>query len=489
MKNVSIIGAGFSGLTAATCLADKGFNVSVFEKNSTVGGRARKFSSKGFTFDMGPSWYWMPEVFERFFNRFDKQVSQYYNLTRLDPSYRVYFGKADLLDVPANLEGLKTLFDQLENGGGEKLVRFLDEAKLKYEMGMNKLVYNPGLTWKELLDWRLVSGLFRLQVFSSVSNNIRKYFSNPRIIQLLEFPVLFLGATPQSTPALYTLMNYADLVLGTWYPMGGMSRVVEGMEQLAKEKGVRFFYDSPVKNLTLNGRAIKSMSVNGDSIQTDHVVASADYHYVEQHLLPSHVRKYKPQYWDTRLLAPSSLIFFLGLNKKVNGLLHHTLFFDEDFGLHAKEIYHEPKWPTSPQFYVSCPSKTDPSSAPQGSDSLMILIPVAAGLIDTDDTREKYFKLVIKRLESLLGEDLSEHVVFKKSYAHRDFIDDYNAFKGNAYGLANTLLQTANLKPSIVNRNVSNLVYAGQMTVPGPGVPPAIISGQIAAQVIIDRNN
>lgn len=440
MKNVSIIGAGFSGLAAAACLADKGFNVSVFEKNSTAGGRARKFSTDGFTFDMGPSWYWMPDVFERFFRRFNREVREYYTLKRLDPSYRVYFGKNDYLDVPAGFEKLKIFFDQLESGSSEKLIHFLDEAKFKYETGMNKLVYNPGLRWKELIDWELVRGAFRLQVFSSVSNNIRKYFSNPRIIHLLEFPVLFLGAPPQSTPALYTLMNYADLVLGTWYPIGGMSQVVRGLEQLAIEKGAQFFYNSPVSNLTLNGQGIKSIFVNGNNLPTDHVIASADYHHVEQNLLPAHVRKHKPKYWNDRVLAPSSLIFFLGLNKRVKGLLHHTLFFDEDFGLHAKEIYHDPKWPTSPQFYISCPSKTDSSVAPEGCESLMILIPVAAGLNDTEEIREKYFRLVVQRLESLLGENISEHIVLKRSYAHRDFISDYHAYKGNAYGLANTLM-------------------------------------------------
>jgi phytoene desaturase len=282
-------------------------------------------------------------------------------------------------------------------------------------------------------------------------------------------------------------MNYADLVLGTWYPIGGMSQVVRGLEQLAREKGSQFFYNSPVRDLNLIGGEIKSISVKRNNVHTDHVIAAADYHHVEQNLLPTHARKYKPKYWEDRVLAPSSLIFFLGMNKRVKGLLHHTLFFDEDFQLHAKEIYQDPKWPTSPQFYVSCPSKTDPSVAPEGCENLMILIPVASGLRDTEEMREKYFRLVMERLESLLSEKLLDHIIFKRSYAHRDFIDDYNAYKGNAYGLANTLLQTANLKPSIVNRKVRNLVYAGQMTVPGPGVPPAIISGQVAAQVIIDK--
>jgi len=487
MKKVVVIGAGFSGLSAASCLADAGFDVSVVEKNSAPGGRARKFSSDGFVFDMGPSWYWMPDVFEKFFNRFGKNVSDYYQLKRLDPSYRIYFGKKDYLDVPATLEDLCGLFERMEKGAGEELLSFLKDAKFKYDVGINNLVYNPGIRWSELLQWDVIRAVFKLEIFSSVSKSIKKHFSNPRIIQLLEFPVLFLGATSRKIPALYTLMNYADMHLGTWYPQGGMHKIVDAMEKLAIEKGVQFFYNTPVSKLNLNERGIKSISHQHGDVDTDYVVASADYHHIEQKLLPSWARKYEPSYWDARTFAPSSLIFFLGLNKKINGLLHHTLFFDEDFALHAAEIFEKPQWPTAPQFYVSCPSKTDPSVAPEGCENLMILIPVAAGLHDGDETREKYFRIVIDRLESLIGEEIKPHIVFKRSYAHRDFSDDYNAYKGNAYGLANTLLQTANLKPSMINPKIKNLVYAGQLTVPGPGVPPSIISGQVAADLIKDK--
>lgn len=487
MKKVAVIGAGFSGLAAAACLADAGFNVSVFEKNKEAGGRARKFSCQGFVFDMGPSWYWMPDVFENFFGKFGKQVSDYYQLTRLDPSYRIYFGKKDYLDVPASLENLCDLFEQMEKGAGKKLMSFLSDAKFKYDVGINNLVYNPGVRWSELLQWDIIRAAFKLEIFSSVSRSVRKHFSNPKLIQLLEFPILFLGATSKKIPALYTLMNYADMNLGTWYPQGGIYKVVEAMEQLAKEKGVHFFYDHPVHKINLNGHGIKSIYRGNIEIFTDYVVASADYHHFEQNLLPHEARKYKSSYWDRRVFAPSALIFFIGVNKKLGGLLHHTLFFDEDFTLHATEIFKKPQWPTAPQFYVSCPSKTDTSVAPEGCENLMILIPVATGLNDTEEIREKYFRIVIDRLESLLGEDVKSHIVFKRSYAHQDFVDDYNAYKGNAYGLANTLLQTANLKPSMINPKIPNLVYAGQLTVPGPGVPPSIISGQVAAQLIKDK--
>ena len=487
MKKVTVIGAGFSGLAAATCLAHAGLDVTVLEKNSTAGGRARKFSANGFTFDMGPSWYWMPDVFEKYFGLFGKEVSDYYRLKRLDPSYRIYYGKDDWLDVPASEEALFQLFEGLEPGSSMKLATFLNEGKYKYDLGVKELVYKPGLKWSELFDWGVIKGTFRLQHFSSLSSHIRKYFNHPRIIQLLEFPVLFLGATPQNTPALYSLMNYADMVLGTWYPRGGIHKVVEGMERLAREQGVKFLFDSEVSQINLKGPEAKGVRVKDIHIPSDFIVASADYNHVEQTLIPSSHRKYSPAYWNKRAMAPSALMFFIGLNKKLTGLLHHTLFFDEDFGLHANEIYDNPQWPTAPQFYVSCPSKTDATVAPKGCENMLILIPVAPGLIDAVDIREKYFDAVMKRLEFILGESIKEHIIYKRSYAHSDFMNDYHSFKGNAYGLANTLFQTANLKPSMVNKKIGNLVYAGQLTVPGPGVPPSLISGQVAAQIILNK--
>ncbi|HEY5826199.1 MAG TPA: phytoene desaturase family protein, partial [Cyclobacteriaceae bacterium] len=323
----------------------------------------------------------------------------------------------------------------------------------------------------------------------SISTYIRKFFKEPRIIKLLEFPVLFLGATPENTPALYSLMNYADMSLGTWYPMGGMYKIIEGMQKLAEEKGVQFKFNNEIDKLEMNSTKIKGLHSSQGYSNADFIIASADYNHVEQQLLPASFRKYSETYWDKRVLAPSSLIFYLGLNKKLTGLLHHTLFFDEDFSLHAKEIYTDPKWPTSPQFYVSCASQTDSTVAPEGQENLMILIPVAPGLQDDEIVREKYFKLIINRLESLTGESIQAHIIYKRSYAHNDFIADYHAFKGNAYGLANTLWQTANLKPSIVNKKVTNLFYTGQLTVPGPGVPPSIISGGVTAQQVMRSVN
>ncbi|TPE42863.1 phytoene desaturase family protein [Pontibacter mangrovi] len=481
---VIVIGSGFSGLSAATSLADKGYEVTVLEKNSTPGGRARSFSAEGFTFDMGPSWYWMPDVFESYFNRFGKSTADYYDLRRLDPSYTVVFGEDDFVDIPARLPELQALFERMEPGSARQLDLFLDQAAYKYEVGINQLVYKPGRSLSEFMSPRLLLDVLRMDVFQSFHKHIRRFFRHEKIIKLMEFPILFLGALPRNTPALYSLMNYADISLGTWYPMGGMYKIVEGMVQLAEEKGVTFKYNQNVQRLQVQEGSVSHVQTDTDTFEADIVVASADYHHVEKNLLPPASQSYTDSYWESRVMAPSSLLFYLGVSKRLQNLRHHNLFFDEDFGPHAQEIYTHPQWPKKPLFYVSAPSVTDPSVAPEGCENVFILIPVAPGLQDTEELREKYFNLVMDRLERLTKQDIRSHMIYKRSYAHKDFIQDYNAFKGNAYGLANTLLQTAILKPSLKSKKVRNLYYTGQLTVPGPGVPPSLISGQVVAKEI-----
>ena len=482
-KKVIVIGAGFSGLSAACCLAQKGFDVTVLEKKNETGGRGRKAEVDGFMFDMGPSWYWMPEVFEKFFNRFGKTAADFYSLKRLSPSYRVFF-KDDQNDIPAEKEKLFTLFESLEKGSSKNLLQFLDEAAYKYDKGVNEFVYKPSLSMMEFADASLLLSLFRLNMFSSFSKYIRKYFSHPKILQLLEFPVLFLGAKPENTPALYSMMNYADMVLGTWYPDGGMYKIAEAMTKLAEELGVKILTGENVEKINVEKGKVKSVISNGQEFFADSIISGADYHFTEQKLLEEQYRNYSADYWESRVMSPSALIFYLGVNKKVDNLLHHNLFFDADFSVHATEIYDNPQWPSHPLFYVCCPSKTDADVAPEGMENLFILIPVAVGLNDNEATRSTYFEMVMNRLEKRTGQTIREHIVYKKSYAHRDFISDYNSFKGNAYGLANTLFQTAVLKPRIKSRKVKNLYFTGQLTVPGPGVPPSIISGQVVAALV-----
>jgi phytoene desaturase len=486
-KKIIVIGAGFAGISAATKLAAEGHDVQVFEKNTMPGGRAQYFDANGFRFDMGPSWYWMPDVFEDYFKRYGKTVADYYDLVRLDPSYQVVFSENESLDIPAAMPAFEAMLEKLEPGSTPKLREFLAQAKYKYDVGVGEFVWKPSLSITEFFDIRLLTKALQLDLFQSLGKHIRKFFKNPRILQLMEFPILFLGATPKNTPALYSLMNYADIALGTWYPMGGMHNIAKGMAAVATDKGVKFKFNEAVEQVRIeNGKAVGIETKQG-FYEADVVIAGADYQHVDAKLLTDENKNYSEKYWDSRKMAPSSLLFYLGVNRKVAKLLHHNLFFDEDFDQHAYEIYTEPQWPSKPLFYASAPSKTDASVAPEGSENVFLLIPIAPDLQDDEATRERYYDIIMDRLEKFCGHAIRPHVVYKRSFAVSDFKSEYNSFKGNAYGLANTLLQTAFLKPKLRNKKVKNLFYCGQLTTPGPGVPPSIISGIVAADEVLKQ--
>jgi phytoene desaturase len=483
---IAIIGAGFSGLAAASYLAKQGMQVTVFEKNSLPGGRAGRIEEGDFFFDKGPTWYWMPDVYDRFFEQFNRKTSDYYELERLSPSYRIYFGKEDYIDVPSDIGELKELFESIEKGSANKLDRLLDNARDKYELAMKKIVYKPSLSvWEYIEPWMLRE-LFNLDFTRSVSSYIRTLFKNPRLIKILEFPVIFLGGTPQKLPALYILMNYADLVLGSWYPKKGMYSVVEGFYKLALELGVYFKFNSPVTKIEVVENEATGLWCNNEFVSFDFILGSADYHHIEMDLLPEKYQSYSDKYWNSRELSPSALLFYVGINRKLD-ILHHNLLFDKDFKNHAEQLYSNASWPDDPSIYISCSSRSDDHSTPEGCENLVVTIPVAPGLTDSPGTRDRYFNIVLDRFQSVTGIDIRNNISYLKSYANDDFITEYNSFKGNAYGLANTLRQTAIFKPSIKSKKVNNLFYAGQLTASGPGVPYCIISGQVAAAEILKR--
>jgi phytoene desaturase len=480
-----VIGAGFSGLAAAAALADAGVEVHVVEKNAGIGGRARVRQSGGFTFDMGPSWYWMPDVFERFYRRFGHTTSDFYDLVQLDPGFRMIFDEDEYWDIPADFEELCELFERTEIGAAGKLRRFIADAGYKYEVGVNNLVYKPARSIFEFISIQMLRDVTKLQVFTSFSSYIRRYFTHPRLLSLLEFPVLFLGAMPKDTPALYSLMNYAGLRQGTWYPMGGFGRVVDAFAAIARERGAEISTSEAVTSLEVATGTIERVHTTSRSVKVGSVIGAADYHHVEQALLKPEYRTYSTQYWEKKTFAPSCLIYYIGTNKKINRLQHHNLFFDADLNRHAEEIYRTKTWPENPLFYVCCPSKTDDSIAPDNCENIFILMPVAAGLDDAGNEKNSYLQIILDRLERFTRDKVRDHIVVCEQYSVSDFITDYNACKGNAYGLANTLMQTAVLKPAIRSKKVRNLFFAGQLTVPGPGVPPSIISGQVSAGEVL----
>ncbi len=487
-KKIVVIGGGFAGLSAASYLAKGGYDVTIVEKNDSLGGRCRSFEAEGFTFDMGPSWYWMPDVFENFFKDFGRTTKEFYELVRLDPSYKVIFEDEEL-DLAADYQKLKAQFEYYQPGAGRLLDKFLADAKYKYEAGMGEYVQKPSLSITEFLRWNILTSFLKMDLFTSISKEIRAKFKHPKLVQLLEFPVLFLGAKPKDTPALYSLMNYADIILGTWYPMGGMAEIPKAMEAIARDQGVKVKLSTAVESFEFSGKSISSIVTSAGLFEVDHVISTADYHHTETQLLPENLRSYNENYWESRTMAPSSLLFYLGINKKVSGLLHHNLFFDTDFGKHASEIYDSKEWPEDPLFYICCPSKTDSSVAPEGCENLFLLVPLAAGVKDSEEERERIFTLMMRRLKEKIGEDLLHNIIYKRSFCVNDFKSEYNSFKGNAYGLANTLMQTAFLKPKMKSKKVTNLLYAGQLTTPGPGVPPSLISGEVAAKYLMNCYN
>jgi len=419
----------------------------IFEKNNTLGGRARQLQREGFTFDMGPSWYWMPDIFEKFFNDFGKKTSDYYSLEKLNPAYKVWFSD-DIITIGDTLDKIAIEFERIEPGSSPALKKFISKASVNYDIAINDIVNKPGLSPFELVTPE--TAIRVNQFFKTISDDVRKAFKNEKLVSILEFPVLFLGAKPNKTPAFYRFMNYADFGLGTWHPKGGMHQVIQGMITLATSLGVQMNTDATISKT----------------------------------LLDINYRQYSTSYWDSRVFAPSSLLFYVGFNKKFEKVAHHNLFFDTDFDKHARTIYDELAWPEEPLFYANFPSVNDKTMAPEGKENGFFLIPIAPGVEDTDALRSQYFDIIMERLERLSGQDFRNYIIFKESFCVNDFISEYNSFKGNAYGMANTLRQTAFLRPNLRSKKVKNLYFTGQLTVPGPGVPPALISGKLTAQLI-----
>ena len=487
MAEVIIIGAGFSGLAAACHLARSGAKVHVLERHDQPGGRARIWEQDGYRFDLGPSWYWMPDLFERFFGEFGYQVKDLYQLKRLDPSYRVVWPGGDFADVPAGLDALRVWFESQEPGADVKLNQFIEETRYIYQSAYEDYLFRPSLSFREFVDPRLVVELFRLRMLRSMATYARSFFEHPRLARLVEWPVLFLGASAKETSAMYSLMSYADMALGTWYPMGGMHRIIEGMVRVATKLGAELHYGQHVRRITVEHGRATGVETDSGTWQSDAVLASADYHHVETQLLDRRHRQYTDRYWESRTMSPSSLLYYLGIESDLGDWPHHTLFFDEDLDTHMDQVYKRPEWPEKPLFYACAPSVTDPSVAPEGCSNVFLLIPLAPGLDDSDAARERVFDTVMARLEAHVGRPLRERIVIQRSYAMRDFEADYGAFKGNAYGMANTLRQTGPLKPRLRSSKVGGLYYAGQLTVPGPGMPPSLVSGELSAKLLLSE--
>ncbi|PNX50071.1 MAG: phytoene dehydrogenase [Thermoplasmata archaeon M8B2D] len=483
-KKVIIVGSGFGGLAAAGLLAHDKHDVTVIEKNEQPGGRASVWKKDGFTFDMGPSWYLMPDVFEKYFAEFGKKPQDYMELVRLDPSYRVFFSENDFVDISADLDKNLELFEQLEPGAKVKMKEYLELSKYEYEIAMKDFIYKD---YKHLTDFfkpKLIVEGTKLHMFEKLDGFAQRFFKSEKIRKILEYTIVFLGGSPYDSPALYSLMSHVDFNMGVWFPKNGMGKLVEAMHKIAEEQGAKFVFNEPVEKILIeNGKAV-GVKTSKKEYDAEIVVVNADYAWAEMNIVDKKYRSYSDKYWDKRKIAPSAYLLFLGLDKPIKHFIHHNLYFHPQWVNHFDDIFKDPKWPKDFSYYVSCITKTDPKTAPKECENVFVLIPVAPGLKDDEKTREKYYNKIIEHMEMLTGENLRDHVIVKRIFAHNDFSNRYNAYKGTALGLAHTLMQTAIFRPKHESKKVKNLYYTGHYNHPGIGVPMVIISSQILANII-----
>ncbi|WP_435068451.1 phytoene desaturase family protein [Haloplanus sp. C73] len=485
-RSVVVVGSGFGGLSTACYLADAGADVTVLEKNDQLGGRASRLHADGFRFDMGPSWYLMPDVFEDFFADFGRKPSQYYGLERLDPHYRIFFKDGDRVDLVPDIEQNRDLFESYEPGAGDALDDYLDQAAYTYEVGMEHFVYEDRPRLRDYIDPDVFRYARGLSLLGTMQGHVEDYFDHPKLQQIVQYSLVFLGGAPDNTPALYNLMSHVDFELGVYYPEGGLGGVVDGVVAMAEELGVDFRTNHPVAEIRGQRGGFAVRTHDGREFFPDEVVSNADYAHTEQDLLVPEDRQYDADYWESRTYAPSAFLLYLGVEGDVDALEHHTLVLPTDWDDHFDTIFGDPAWPDDPAYYLCVPSKTDDTVAPEGHSNLFALVPIAAGLDDGPERREAFRDLLLDDIAANTGVDLRDRIVFEKSFCVSDFAERYNSMRGSALGLAHTLRQTSLLRPPHASSAVDGLYFTGSYTTPGIGVPMCLISGRLTAEAMAE---
>lgn len=484
MSEVLIIGAGMGGLATAALLAKDGHSVTILEKNTSIGGRARTWQSEGFTFDMGPSWYQMPEAFDHFFARFGKKPEDYFELVKLDPQYKVFFNNAAPIEMSADHHRNMALFEKLEPGVTPRIEKYLKHAGEQYDLSVQHVLYRNYDSMRDFFNTDMMKIGMKFNVLENLQQTVEKVTKHPHIQKILMYTVLFLGGSPTKTPSLFSLMSYLDMKLGTFYPMGGIGAVVAALESLCKEHGVTILTGKNVTKIEVESGVAKKVHTTTGLYHADIVISNADYPFTETTLLDAKYTTYPASYWAKKTIAPSAFIMYLGIKGQMQSLAHHTLFLDDDWMTFFNSLFNGSEWPENPSYYVSCTSKTDPSVAPKGHDNLFVTVQVAPDVPDTPAQRERFAKKIISHMERLTGESIADRIVLKRYFSPTDFKTDYNAYKGTAIGLSNTLLQSAYFRPHNRSKKVSNLYYVGQYTNPGVGMPMCMISAELVADRI-----
>ena len=483
-----VIGGGISGLASAALLAQKGFQVTLLEKNASLGGRAMVWKQDGFTFDMGPSWYQVPEAFEHFFAHFNKKPTDFFELTKLNPQYKLLFGPEDSCTFSDSLEENMKLFEFYEKGSSEKISRYLEEGKNQYDISIRHILYHNFNSIFDYMNPFLLPYLMQMNIFENLESYISKFTQNERIKKMLLYTALFIGGNPKEMPALYSLMSYVDLGIGTFYSNGGIGSFISSLEQLCNENKVEIKLNEEVHKIGVENGKATSVTTNNASYQADIVLSAADYPFTELHLLEPKYQTYPEPYWKKSTISPSAFVIYLGLNKKISNLQHHNLFLAENWDDHFDSLFTNKRLPENPSYYISCPSKTDPNVAPPGCENIFITVQLPSELDLTDEQHEQYFVKIIAHLESLTGEPIREHIVLKRILCAKDYNSIYNAYGNAAIGLATTFKQSL-FRPANKSSKVKNLYYAGQYTAPGAGMPMCLISAEKAVERITKENH
>jgi len=492
-EQIAVVGAGFGGLSAACYLAGAGADVTVFEKNSHPGGYAGRIERDGFRIDTGPSWYLMPEVFDRFFEQFGRSADEFYELTELDPLYDIHWKDGDHARMPADREGQKELFESYEAGAGARLDEYLSDAAEAYDLGMNRFVYPSRSRLRDMVDLDILRSARALPKLRTMDSYVGSYFEHPKLRQIAEYKLVFLGGSPYNTPAIYTLMSHVDLNLGVYHPTGGIASVIDGMVQLATDLGVEIHTDTPVAGIepsagdtfeVTTGKQPNGADPEASGGRFDRVVANAAPTHVERDLLPDEHAN-REAHWDSRTYAPSAYLLYLGVEGDLD-LAHHSLVLPTDWRPHFEHIFEDPAWPDDPAYYVHVPSKTDDTVAPDGHEVVFVLVPIAPGLDDDSETRERFREQVLDDLAATTGVELRDRIVLEESASVSTFADRFNAPQGTALALSHTLDQTGPLRPAHRAPGLDGLYYVGAYTNPGIGMPMCLLSGEHVTEAVIE---
>lgn len=490
-KHAIIIGSGFGGLGTACLLGKAGYKVTVLEKNESVGGRASVLEANGYKFDMGPSWYLMPDVFEQFYQLLEEDIHDHLTLKALDPSYRIFFGGSDkAVDIYKGVEANRETFESLEPGSTEKFKDYLKRSEYQYNIALQSFVYKNYSSVRDFLTWRVMTEGMKLSVFSTMDRYVKKFFTSDEMQKIMQYTLVFLGSSPYNTPALYNIMTHVDFNMGVFYPDGGIYAIIKSLQNIAKKHGVTIKTNTAVEKIITSNGVATGVKTSDGIISADLVISNADYHHTETILLDEKDRTHTQSFWEKRTLAPSALLIYLGVDGEIPSLKHHSLLFSKDWKKNFAEIFDSPCWPTDPSLYVCNPSKTDETVAPKGKENLFILVPIAAGLEYTEKELSEYKEKIIDLVSKSMNiPNLKQRIEFEQVFCAKDFEQRYNSFKGSALGLAHTLTQTASFRPDTQSKKVRNLYYVGGNTNPGIGMPMCLVSAQLVYKRLTGDNS